>query len=117
MSSPVQDKVGTDERRRNVENLRADASECVEDGIVEDAGEGVLAVVADSVGNDALLLHATYSKDRGQKSLSAAVLTQDCPVGALFVPLDVSILGWKRHRPVRYYSPISPQPPMYLPEK
>lgn len=56
---PVHKKVGANERGRNVEDLAADAPECVEDSVMDGAGKGVLAVRADSICDDALLLHAT----------------------------------------------------------
>ena len=59
MNCPIHDVVCGDERRRDVEYLSGEAPPCVEDGVVDRAGEGVLTVRADTVGNDALLLHAT----------------------------------------------------------
>jgi hypothetical protein len=39
--------------------LRADAAECVEDGVVGGTGEGVLAVQRDAIRDDAFLGEAT----------------------------------------------------------
>lgn len=55
----MHDVVTSDKRGGPVEELGAEATESVEDGVVSGAGKGVLAVRADTVGDDALLLHAT----------------------------------------------------------
>ena len=50
--------VASNEWRRNVENLGAESPPRVEDGIVSRAGEGVLPVGAEAVGDDTLLRSA-----------------------------------------------------------
>ena len=59
LNGPVHDVVAGDHRGGPVEDLGAEAPEGVEDGVVGGAGEGVLAVGGNAVGDDALLLHAT----------------------------------------------------------
>lgn len=60
VNSPVQHVVAGNHGRRPVEDLRADAAEAVEDGVVGGAGEGVLAVERHAVRDDALLREATW---------------------------------------------------------
>lgn len=60
LDSPVQGVVADNHGRGPVQDLRADAAECVEDGVVGGAGEGVLAVERDAVRDDALLREATW---------------------------------------------------------
>lgn len=60
LNSPVYHVVAGNHGGCPVEDLRADAAECVEDGVVGGAGEGVLAVHRDAVRDDALLREATW---------------------------------------------------------
>lgn len=55
LNSPVHDVVRGDEWRHDVEDLCAGSSPRVEDGCVGCAGEGVLSVGGEAVGDDALL--------------------------------------------------------------
>lgn len=55
VNSPVHNVVGGDEWRYDVEDLCAGSSPRVEDGCVGCAGEGVLSVGGEAVGDDALL--------------------------------------------------------------
>lgn len=55
LNSPVHKIVAGNEGRSPVEDLRGKAPGCVEDGVVEGAGEGVLAIHGDAVRDDALL--------------------------------------------------------------
>lgn len=54
LNRPVHGSVGSNERRNNVEDLVTEATEAVEDGGVEGAGEGALAVGRERVGRNAL---------------------------------------------------------------
>lgn len=55
LNRPVHDIVCGDEWRDNVENLCTSPSPRVEDGCVGCAGEGVLSVWGEAIGNNALL--------------------------------------------------------------
>lgn len=59
LDSPVHDVVSGNHRRGPVDDLGAEPSPGVEDGVVESTGEGLLAVRGDTVRDNALLLHAT----------------------------------------------------------
>lgn len=58
MGSPLHGVVETNEGRGDVEDLLADPSPGVEDGVVGSTGNGVLSVGAEAVGDDTLLLEA-----------------------------------------------------------
>ena len=58
MDGPVHGVVADDHGRDDVEDLAAETAEGVEDGVVEGAGEGLLAVGGQAVGDDAALLLA-----------------------------------------------------------
>jgi len=57
--SPLHGVVEHNERGSPVQDLLAESAPDVEDGSVCSAGEDVLLVGRDGVGDDALLLHAT----------------------------------------------------------
>lgn len=59
MGSPVHDVPAGDQGRKEVEDLVAEAAPGIEDGVVGGAGEGVLTVGGDAVGDDSSLLLAT----------------------------------------------------------
>lgn len=58
LGGPVHQVVAGNQGRQPVKDLGLGAAEGVEDGIVNGAGKGVLAVGSDAVGDDALLLGA-----------------------------------------------------------
>ena len=66
LNGPVHGVVADDHGGRPVEDLGAEAAPGVEDGVVGGAGEGVLAVGGDAVGDDALLLHAACGRGERQ---------------------------------------------------
>jgi len=63
LGGPGHGVVEGDERRRNVEDLCAEPTPGVEDGVVEGTSKRVLSVGAEGVGDDAFLLGAACISD------------------------------------------------------
>ena len=70
LNSPVENVVAGNGGRSPVEDLAAETSPGVEDGVVESTGEGVLAVRGNTVGDDALLMKTTYRRDSRSEKVS-----------------------------------------------